>query len=129
VAAVLLFIVVVLPILLFFVGPTLVGAYDAHHKTSLRCTVKSATVGSTSARSLKGAGSSSTYVDILTKECGTLLLEKGVNAQNGKKVAAGIRNGDEYIFQVGQGTYGLRTAFEIFKVFPDVQEYRRAPGS
>lgn len=124
VAAILFVVIIVGPIVLFFLGPLAVGAYDARHPLTVRCTVESAAVGTTSTRSLKGIGASSTLVAIDTKTCGELLLDRGVNAQNAKEVAARFQMGTTYDFTVGEATWNLRSFFALLKVSPDVLRYK-----
>ncbi len=124
-----LVVIVVGPFLLFFLGPLAVGAYDAHRPLTLRCTVDSAAAGTSSTRSLKGIGASSTLVAINTKTCGELLLDRGVNAQNAEEIAARFRKGTVYDFTVGEATWNLRAFFAVLKVSPDVLRYESVPRS
>ncbi len=124
VAATLFVIIIVGPIVLFFLGPLAVGAYDARHPLMVRCTVDSVAVGTTFTRSLKGVGASSTLVAIDTKTCGELLIDRGVNAQNAEAIAARFRKGAAYDFTVGEATWNLRALFALLKVSPDVLNYK-----
>lgn len=127
IAAIVFVVIIVGPILLFFLGPLAVGAYDAQHPLTLRCAVDSAAVDTASTRPLKGVGASSTLVAINTRTCGELLLDRGVNAHNAEEIAAHFRKGTVYDFTVGEAIWNLRAFFAVLKVSPDVLRYKSVP--
>lgn len=124
VAVLLLFLVVVVPILAFFGAPIALGVYDDSHPMSVTCTVESAKAGSASSRSLKGIGSSGSQVVIETIGCGRLLIDSGINKDNVGRVVDELKAGQRYRFEVGEGTYRLRSVLELFKVAPDVRDFK-----
>ncbi|WP_412147448.1 hypothetical protein [Curtobacterium flaccumfaciens] len=124
IAVLLLFLVVVVPILAFFVAPIALGVYDDAHPMSVTCTVESAEAGSTSSRSLKGVGSSGSQVVIETKGCGRLLVDLGIKKDNVDRVADELKAGQRYRFIVGEGTYRLRSVLQLVKVAPDVRDFK-----
>ncbi|BDZ49533.1 hypothetical protein GCM10025867_17740 [Frondihabitans sucicola] len=126
IAVVVLILVVVVPIGLFVVGPTALGAYDDAHSTSVTCVVTDAKAGVASTRSTKGIGTSQPQVVIQTRECGKLLLQHGVTAENRSHLAASFIRGDRYKFTVGAGSFHLRWLTGLLHVSPVVDRYHKA---
>ena len=105
------FVVVVVPvtgIALFVVGPTALSSYDRNNRITAVCEVASATYGVRSSASRVGAGSSRSEIEIVTDDCGTLLLRDGVDEDDGPERAAALTPGTSYEFSVGRGSWSIR---------------------
>jgi hypothetical protein len=121
-----LVLVVLVPVLVIFVGPITLKAYDASHRTEVSCEVRSAHTGVGSSRSVKGVGSSSNQVVIETSDCGTLTLRWGVTADNKESIAEGFAAGTTWKFEVGAGSYQLHPFLNTIRQAVFVKEFRRA---
>jgi len=120
-----LVLVVLVPVLVFFVGPITLKAYDASHRTVVACEVRSAHTGVGSSRSVNGAGSSSNQVVIETSDCGTLTLRWGVTSENKESIADGFAAGTTWKFEVGAGSYKLHPFLNNIRQAVFVRESRR----
>lgn len=107
-ASIVLAVVVLVPLLGFFVGPITLKVYDAGHRLQVVCTVSSAHSSADSSHSLKGVGSSTSQVVFETSDCGTLVLQWGVNRDNEDDLARGVTEGERYRFDVGEGSFTMR---------------------
>jgi len=121
-----LVLVVLVPVLVIFVGPITLKAYDASHRTVVICEVRSAHTGVGSSRSVNGVGSSSNQVGIETSDCGTLTLRWGVTADNKESIAQGFAAGTTWKFEVGAGSYQLHPFLNTIRQAVFVKEFRRA---
>jgi hypothetical protein len=126
VAVGILVLVVLVPVLVIFVGPVTLKAYDASHRTEVTCEVRSARTGAGSSRSVKGVGSSSNQVVIETSDCGTLTLRWGVTADNKQSIADGFAPGTTWKLEVGAGSYQLHPLLNDIRQAVFVTEFRRA---
>lgn len=106
-AIVVLALLLVGPIAVLAGGPLALIAYDKAHIVSVTGRVDSAESSLASTRSSKGIGSSSTQV-FIESSCGELILERGVTAVNGKRIAESFRAGDRYDFEIGEASYRFR---------------------
>lgn len=107
-------IVVLVPLLGFFVGSVTLMAYDAGHRIRLICTVSSAHSSVDSSRSL-GVGSSTSQVVFETSDCGTLVLQWGVTRNNEDKIARSVDEGGRYRFDVGEGSFNMRQFLDTIR--------------
>jgi predicted Zn-dependent protease len=83
-------------------------AYDRSHVTSVACTVTAAEGDVGSSSSGKGIGSSFDQVEISTKECGPLVLRRGVTAENKEAIAARLEAGGRSRFEIGAASFRFR---------------------
>lgn len=119
-------VVVLVPLLVIFIGPLTLKAYDAAHQTSVTCTVTSAHSGIASSHSLKGVGTSSSQVVFESSNCGTLVLRWGVTPANEDRLASTVESGQRYEFQIGAGSYNLRGLLQAMRQAVFVKEFRKA---
>jgi hypothetical protein len=85
-------------------------AYDRAHVISVTCTVTGAEGDIGSSTSGRGIGSSFDQVAIITKECGPLVLRRGVTTGNKDAIAARLEAGGSTRFQVGEASFRHREA-------------------
>ncbi|HAQ9610430.1 TPA: hypothetical protein IYE61_002922 [Enterococcus faecium] len=110
-------------IALFVVGPIVLRNYDHSNRLSVGCEVTSATYGVRSSVSRVGAGSSRAQIEIVTTDCGTLLLREGVIEKNGPELAAALTPGTSYEFSVGKGSWAIRGFLNSIKKYPFTYGY------
>jgi hypothetical protein len=85
-------------------------AYDRAHVISVTCTVTGAEGETGSSTSGKGIGSSFDQVVIMTKECGPLVLRRGVTTDNKDAIAARLEAGGSTRFEIGEASFRHREA-------------------
>ncbi|MBF4584525.1 hypothetical protein [Curtobacterium sp. VKM Ac-2887] len=121
-AVAILLLVIGVPVIVFGFGPSILRWYDDGHRIEVVCNVQSAEANISSSRSAKGAGGSESQVTFHT-DCGNLLYLNGVDRSNMKRIAAAVKAGEDYRFQVGAGSYNLRSGLKIVKVAPTIYKY------
>jgi hypothetical protein len=121
-----LVLVVLVPVLVIFVGPITLKAYDASHRVEVSCGVLSARTGAGSSHSVRGIGSSTNQVVIETSDCGTLTLRWGVTRDNKEPIADGFAPGTTWKFDVGAGSYRLYPFLNTIRQAVFVKDFRRA---
>lgn len=89
-------------------GSYALHAYDRSHVISVACTVTAAEGDVGSSSSGKGIGSSFEQVEISTKECGPLVLRRGVTAENKDAIAARLEAGGRTRFEIGAASFRFR---------------------
>jgi len=89
-------------------GSYALHAYDRSHVISVACTVTAAEGDVGSSSSGKGIGSSFDQVEISTKECGPLVLRRGVTAGNKDAIAARLEAGGRTRFEIGAASFRFR---------------------
>lgn len=108
----LIFVVAALIILIvsgfYLVGPSVFSSYDAKHNVQISCTVDHASSGSTPARSSKGIGSSVPQVVFEAEDCGTLILQDGVDRRSRARITAEVKPASVNVFTVSRGPISLR---------------------
>ena len=109
----------------YLVGPSVLSSYDTKHKLQISCTVDHAKSGAASARSSRGMGSSVPQVVFETKDCGTLVLQDGVDRGRSAQIAAEVRPAAVYVFTVGQGSMSLRGLLGFVGASPSIYEFHR----
>ena len=120
-------IVATLVTLTVFVGlPVGILAFDAANKTTIACTVESAAVGSSSNRSLRGAGTSSSLVVIETADCGRLQYRRPATRNEAENVAQQFSKGQEFTFSIGAASSRLRPAMQLLRITPEVAGFTEA---
>ncbi len=120
VAVLIVLVVIVVPIGFFVGGPALLTSYDRSHVVSLRCTIRTAEVHTTSSRSTRGVGSSSAEI-VLGTSCGDFVDAHGVTAANGAALARRYEPGSVRSLRVGQGSIALRGLLGAFHLLPSVR--------
>lgn len=105
-------------------GPLALNSYDKSHLTSIECAVSSVDAGN-SGVSAKGAATTSEIL-VSTQDCGTLSLQWGVTKENREAMAAELRPGVRYAFDIGEGTQRLRGLLDVVHLTPSV--YGFAPA-
>lgn len=121
-AVAILFLVIGIPVIVFGFGPSILGWYDDGHRIEVVCNVRAAEASISSSRSAKGAGGSEPQVAFNT-DCGNLLYLDGIDRTNMKQVASTIDAGEDYRFEVGAGSYNLRSVLGVLKVAPTIYRY------
>ena len=121
-AVAVLFLVIGVPVIAFGFGPSILGWYDDGHRIEVVCKVRSAEASIASSRSAKGAGGSEPQVAFHT-DCGNLLYLEGVDRSNMKRTASIVTAGVDYRFEVGAGSYNLRSGLKLLKVVPTIYSY------
>jgi hypothetical protein len=116
------------PLALLIGGPLALVAYDKSHLTSIDCTVVSAKTAVGSTRSSKGIGNSMNQVSIKTN-CGEFLLEAGVTAANRSEIAQQLDRGGLYRFDIGEGSWKLRSLLEAVRIARVVYRYEPSGSS
>lgn len=118
-----LLLVIVLPLAIFVIIPSSMGAYDRTHHRTMECTVEKIYSESTSTRSGKGIGASGRHIIFKTSDCrGHLILEKGVYWDNVKELTKSLKPG-RYRITVGEAEWNLTPFYRVFKVSPTIQKY------
>jgi len=121
-AVAVLFLAIGVPVIAFGFGPSILGWYDDGHRIEVACKVRSAEASIASSRSAKGAGGSEPQVAFHT-DCGNLLYLEGVDRSNMKRIASMVTAGANYRFEVGAGSYNLRSGLKLLKVAPTIYSY------
>ncbi|PZE69568.1 hypothetical protein [Curtobacterium sp. MCBD17_021] len=85
-------------------------ACDRTHVISVTCTVTGAEGDIGSSASGTGIGSSFDQVTIITKECGPLVLRRGMTADNKDAIAARLEAGGSSRFEIGEASFRHREA-------------------
>jgi hypothetical protein len=85
-------------------------AYDRAHVIAATCFVTAAEGEIGSSTSGKGIGSSIDQVAITTKDCGPLVLRRGVTADNRDRIAAMLEAQGRTTFDVGAASFRFRKA-------------------
>jgi len=93
-------------------GPFALRFYDKGHPSTVQCTVSSAEGAIGSFSSPRGAGGSFDQVEILTENCGKLVLRQGVTANNKAALAADLESKSEQVFIIGEASKRLRGVFQ-----------------
>lgn len=125
VGVLMLLVLIILPIVTFVFGPSILSAYDQRNMIAITCSMEDAKGEIVSSRSTKGAGGSQAQISFNTR-CGNLLYQDGVTRQNMKSIAASVSPGAQYRFHVGEGSFNLRAVLSLLKVAPVVQDYSKA---
>jgi len=119
-----LFLIFVLPLAIFVIIPSSMGAYDKTHHRTMECEVKDIYSESTRTGSAKGAGASGRHIIFDTKNCrGHLILQKGVYWDNVDELVKSLKPG-RYKITVGESEWKLAPLYKILKVVPTIQEYK-----
>ncbi|MET3635616.1 MULTISPECIES: hypothetical protein [Curtobacterium] len=116
------------PLALLIGGPLALVAYDKSHLISIDCTVTSAESAVGSTRSSKGIGSSMNQVFIKTN-CGEFVLGAGVTTVNRAEIANELDRGGRYEFDIGGGSWRLRSFLEAVSIARVVYGYEPVGGS
>lgn len=118
-----LLLVIVLPLAIFLIIPTSMGAYDRTHHHTMECTVKDIYSESTRTGGLKGGGASGRHIIFDTENCrGHLILQKGVYWDNVDRLTKSLKTG-RYKITVGESEWKLAPLYRLFKVVPTIQKY------
>lgn len=125
-ASIVLAVVVLVPLLGFFVGPITLKVYDAGNRVHAVCTVTSAHSSAGSSHSLKGIGSSTSQVVFETSDCGTLVLQRGVTRYNEDDLAKTVVSGERYEFDVGAGSLTVRSFLNTIRQAVYVKSFEPA---
>ena len=91
-------------------GSYALHAYDRSHVISVTCTVTAAEGDVGSSSTGKGIGSSFEQVEISTRECGPLVLRRGVTAENKEAIAGRLEAGGRTRFEIGAASFRFREA-------------------
>ena len=112
-----------LPVLLFGVAPGVLSDWDDSHRVRVDCTVERAAPTTSSSRSLRGIGSTGVQIVVETSDCGDLLVREGVDRDTADVVAADLRPGRTYTFEVGQTAWALRGVTAFTNISPEAYDY------
>lgn len=110
---------------MFVFGPITLRAYDRSHPKMLTCEVFSAEATSVSVSSTNLSSTTIPQVDVTTRNCGVLTIQRGITDENRDRVAASLKPGD-WEFVVGAGSFDLRGMLGFLRVRPEVVSYRIA---
>ncbi|MDR6637638.1 hypothetical protein J2Y68_001276 [Paenarthrobacter nitroguajacolicus] len=102
------------------VVPIVTLAYDETHHVAIECTVTGAKGG------LASGGGTWSRVQILTSDCGTLTMTKGISESNRDAVAAEITPGRRFLLQVGATEHAMWDLYQFFRITPSVYSVQRA---
>ncbi|PYY34749.1 hypothetical protein DEI89_07555 [Curtobacterium sp. MCBD17_030] len=105
---VLTLIVMALITVLVLGGSYALQAYDRSHVIAVACAVTAAEGDVGSSTSGKGIGSSFDQVEVSTKECGPLVLRRGVTAENEEAIAARLEAGGRSRCEIGAASFRFR---------------------
>lgn len=106
---------VVFVIVGILIGDRAFTAYDRSHVIKVECEVISAEAtrgGSTSGR---GAGTLFDQIEIATKDCGPLVLRRGVSESNKGAIAAELDAGGRVSFGIGAASYDWRLVLHALR--------------
>lgn len=108
-------------VLVIVIGPWVVKSYDSDHRQSISCEVESADAKKFGSG---GRGAATTFgVEIRTSSCGVLILSPGINSDNGSEVAAQLKPGHTYQFDVGSGSLAVKWFTDIFGIALNVYDF------
>jgi hypothetical protein len=110
VLVILMLIVMALVTVIIVGGASAWRAYDRAHVIAATCVVTAAEGEIGSSTSGKGIGSSADQVAITTKDCGPLVLRRGVTADNRDQIAATLEAQGRTTFDVGAASFRFREA-------------------
>ena len=108
-------------------GSYALHAYDRSNVISVTCTVTAAKGDVGSSSSGKGIGSSFEQVEISTRECGPLVLRRGVTAENKEATAGRLEAGGRTRFEIGAASFRFRKALVSVRERVVVFGFREQP--
>ncbi|MBT1545731.1 hypothetical protein [Curtobacterium aurantiacum] len=104
-------------------GGQLFKAYDRSHQIDETCEVQKAEASSGGSTSSRGAGALFDQVEVDTKDCGPLVLRRGVTEQNKQEIADELSSAGRVQFRVGAGSFKWRETLHTFRTPVIVQSY------
>lgn len=104
-------------------GGQLFKAYDRSHQIEETCEVQKAEASSGGSTSSRGAGALFDQVEVDTKDCGPLVLRRGVTQQNKQEIADELGSAGRVQFRVGAGSFKWRETLHTFRTPVIVQSY------
>lgn len=116
---------VVLVIVGVLIGDQAFKAYDRSHVIQVECEVTSAEAtrgGSTSGR---GVGTLFDQIEIATRDCGPLVLRRGVSDSNKGAIAAELDGGGRVSFKIGAASYDWRSILHVLRTPVIVNEFEK----
>jgi len=124
--------VILLPLMVFVVGPLGMESYDSNHQLTIKCHVKDIYWERTSTHSGKGIGASSRQIVFDTTDCnGHLLLQDGVYWDNVEELTDSLKTDRNYEFRVGRIEWKLAGTpiYTWTKLSPEAKSYRFLPST
>jgi len=104
-------------------GGQLFKAYDRSHQIEETCEVQKAEASSGGSTSSRGAGALFDQVEVVTKDCGPLVLRRGVTEQNKQEIADELSSAGRVQFRIGAGSFKWRETLHAFRTPVIVQSY------
>lgn len=104
-------------------GGHLFKAYDRSHQIEETCEVQKAEASSGGSTSSRGAGTLFDQVEVDTKDCGSLVLRRGVTEQNKQEIADELSSAGRVQFRIGAGSFKWREVLHTFQTPVIVQSY------
>lgn len=104
-------------------GGQLFKAYDRSHQIEETCEVRKAEASSGGSTSSRGVGTLFDQVEVDTKDCGPLVLRRGVTEQNKQEIADELSSAGRVQFRIGAGSFKWRDVLHTFRTPVIVQSY------
>ena len=104
-------------------GGQLFKTYDKSHQIEESCEVQKAEASSGGSTSSRGAGALFDQVEVDTKDCGPLVLRRGVTEQNKQEIADELSSAGRVQFRIGAGSFKWRETLHAFRTPVIVQSY------
>lgn len=104
-------------------GGQLFKAYDRSHQIEETCEVRKAEASSGGSTSSRGVGTLFDQVEVDTKDCGPLVLRRGVTEQNKQEIADELSSAGRVQFRIGAGSFNWREVLHTFRTPVIVQSY------
>lgn len=84
-------------------------AYDRSHLINVDCVVSAAKAETGGATSGRGVGTLFDQILVQSPDCGSLTIRRGVTSENKGQIAQRLQEKDRWTFQIGAGSYTLRS--------------------
>lgn len=98
-------------------------AYDKSHQIEETCEVRSAVASSGGSTSSRGIGTLFDQVEVDTKNCGPLVLRRGVTEQNKEDIADELGAAGSVQFRIGAASFKWRGVLHTFRTPVIVESY------
>jgi hypothetical protein len=104
-------------------GGQLFKLYDRSHQIEEICEVRNAESSSGGSTFSRGVGTLFDQVEIDTKDCGPLVLRRGVTEQNKQEIADELSSAGRVQFRIGAGSFKWREVLHTVRTPVIVQSY------
>ncbi|WP_146242642.1 MULTISPECIES: hypothetical protein [unclassified Curtobacterium] len=109
--------------LMFVICPLALRAYDHSHPKTVTCEGSTAEATSVRVSSTNLSSTSIPQVEVTTKSCGVLNIQRGITDENRGRIAASLKPGD-WELVVGARSFNFREVLGLLRVQPEIVSYR-----